>query len=226
MIPIPVLNSVAVITAALLLVSTSTEARAQRVDTPGSGIQQQQNIKAKTRDSGAPRGEANSSGIRFRRNSNDASMIPDTSYSTITNALPNTAKGERVQNREGKADVPESMRIQQETVRALPSRRELITKGPTSVPPTTVNSSVERNRVDSAAPSRQRLQIDDLSAVRPQQAGSEVAATPSINPTVDSLAHGPAAGTTGVTARGRSSGSSGAATHSSHSNSSSSGGGH
>jgi hypothetical protein len=90
-------------------------------------------------------------------------------------------QGLSVQNPSGKTNLPESMQIQQNTVRALPPRQELITKGGSSAPPNAVNSSIEQNRLDSSAPSRQRLQIDDLSARQAQQPNAPFG-TPPTNP--------------------------------------------
>src|SRR5262249_15120522 len=69
--------------------------------------------------------------------------------------------------------LPESMRIQQQADRANPPGPDLITKGGGTTSqgqvPNVPNSS-EQNRLDTAAPSAKRVQIDDLSSVRPNPA--------------------------------------------------------
>ncbi|HVT28677.1 MAG TPA: hypothetical protein VHE81_11740, partial [Lacipirellulaceae bacterium] len=162
----------------------------------------------KQRDSAAPRDTQNSSNVQARREPNHTGMTPDTSYSTITTTPPKVGTnssapgtppavtpsrptsatdraqhGVSVQDPTGTTNVPESMRIQQNTVRALPPRQELITKGGSSTPPGVVNSTVEGNRLDSSAPSRQRLQIDDLSARRAQNPNSPSEPTTATNST-------------------------------------------
>lgn len=183
-------------------------------------------VQQKQRDSGAPRPSENSSGVRTRRKPDAAATTPDTSYHTITNAPPNSAPNPGASapavtfapntpsrsrtvggaqrgpaaGGSGKTTLPESMQIQQETVRALPPRRDLITKGGTSgapAAPSVVNSSVERNRLDSAAPSRQRLQIDDLSEVRAQQQTPNAAAASPSNPVANGLPSSNGNGTSG-----------------------------
>jgi hypothetical protein len=109
--------------------------------------------------------------------------------------------------------------------------------GGTSAAPDVRNSSVEGNRIDSSAPSRQRLQIDDLSAVRPQQPNANNTVIPSTNPTVRGSASGPGSGTSGRGVSGSpipsaspssSAGSTAGASSGSHTSggSASSGGGH
>lgn len=229
-----------------------TGLNAAPAQTGNTKLQQQQ------RDSGAAGDTQNSSGVQARRKPNAGATAPNTSYDTITNAPPSnrtndtttdrrpgaapsaapagasveSPQGVSVKDPAGKTNVPESMRIQQNTVRALPTRRDLITKGGSSAPPSVVNSSVERNRLDSAAPSRQRLQIDNLSAQRPQQPNAPLASSPS-NPTAGGAASGngssggmsgsSTAPSIGASPAGANSG--GAASHSS-AGSSSSGGGH
>jgi hypothetical protein len=174
-------------------------------------------LQEKQRDSAAPRPTENSSGIRARRKPDAAATTPDTSYHTIINSPPSSAnkpdvsgpaetfapnapsKSHTVGGAQprpvapgvtGKTTLPESMQIQQETERALPPRRDLITKGGSSgapAAPDVVNSSIERNRLDSAAPSRQRLQIDDLSAVRAQQQTPNAGAASPSNPVANGL---------------------------------------
>jgi hypothetical protein len=161
-------------------------------------------LQRKQRDSGAARSSDSASGVQARRKSNTKGMTPDTSYNTITNTLPSTGRTGQVQNAPRKTALPESMRIQQETVRALPPRNELITKGSSSAPPSAVNSTVEQNRIDSAAPSRQRLQIDDLSAVRPQQPNSNTAATTFTGSPRNRAANGISTGTSGSSSTSRS----------------------
>jgi len=113
-----------------------------------------------------------------------------------------------VQSPTRKTNLPESMQIQQNTVRALPPRQELITKGGSSAPPSAVNSPVEQNRLDSSAPSRQRLQIDDLSARQPQQPNAPLSTPSTANPaargTVSS--NGASGGTSGGAVSGTPSG--------------------
>jgi hypothetical protein len=224
----------------------------------------------KQRDSAAPRDTQNSSNVQGRRKPNHTGMTPDTSYSTITTTPPRldatrTAPGAptavtpsrpasaatdraqhgvSVQDLSGTTNMPESMRIQQNTVRSLPPPRELITKGGSSTPPGVVNSTVERNRLDSSSPSRQRLQIDDLSARRAQNPNSPSQPTAGTNPAVRGMisGNGSSTGTSGSGVSGTavspgtiggsptsavsgSRASSGAASHSS-AGSSSSGGSH
>jgi hypothetical protein len=231
----------------------------------GSGNPQmpssQTNVLEKQRDSAEGRNTQNTSSVQAKRKPNAAATAPDTSYSTITNTPPGTAgtapgtsttitpprstgaqRGLSVQDPTGKTNMPESMRIQQNTVRALPPRRELITKGGSSNPPSPVNSSIEGNRLDSSAPSLQRLQIDDLSARQAQQPNSPVEPTPATPATRgtgssagsssgtsgSAVSRAPAAGTISgpsTTSRASSGASAGASSHSS-AGSSSSGGGH
>jgi len=224
----------------------------------------------KQRDSAAPRDTQNSSNVEARHKPNHTGMTPDTSYSTITTAPPRVdanrsvpqapaavtpsratsatmdraQHGVSVQDPTGTTGVPESMRIQQNTVRSLPPRRELITKGGSATPPGVVNSTVERNRLDSSAPSRQRLQIDDLAARRAQNPNSPSEPTAATNPTARGALSGNGSstgtspsGVSGTTASpgtiggspaisgGSSRASSGATSHSS-AGSSSSGGSH
>jgi hypothetical protein len=185
----------------------------------------QTKVQEKQRDSAQARDTRNSSNVQARRKPNAAAMAPDTSYSTITNSptsnaigppsnatngrAPGTSRtitpsrstdggtqpGLSVQDQTGKTNVPESVRIQQNTVRALPPRQELITKGGGSNQPSVVNSSVERDRLDSSAPSRQRLQIDDLSARQAQQPNSPVEPAPTTNPAASG--NGSSTGTSG-----------------------------
>ena len=82
-----------------------------------------------------------------------------------------------VQGAADQTNLPESMRIQQQTDRANPPGPDLITKGGASPAPSssTGDTPVERSQLDPSAPSRDRLQIDDLSAVRPQNPGASAA---------------------------------------------------
>jgi hypothetical protein len=91
-----------------------------------------------------------------------------------------TTVPQSVDNRGATGTVPESMQIQQETLKKNPPPAELITKGsaPASEGTATVNSPLETNRIDPASPSRQRLQIDDTAAVRPQDPGAPSSLTP------------------------------------------------
>jgi hypothetical protein len=144
------------------------------------------------------------SGIRARHKPSSGSRSANTSYSTITNAPPSAARNSAVRNSTQRVisnfsrgsrrnngsqldtsttgmtstrGLPESMRIQQETLRTLPPPADLITKGGT---PAVVNSSVERNRIDPSAPTRLRLQIDNLSGVRAQQQNIGTPSNPSV----------------------------------------------
>jgi hypothetical protein len=233
----------------------------------------QTKVREKQRDSAQARAARNPSNVQARRKPNGAAMAPDTSYNTITNSPTSNAETRRsnpasgqapaasrtitsprstdggaqpglsVQDQTGKSNTPESMRIQQNTVRALPPRRELITKGGGSNQPSAVNSPVERNRLDSSAPSRQRLQIDDLSARQAQQPNSPVEPTPTTNPPVSGTVsgNGSSTGTSGSaipgtpapsgtiggpSSSGARSGASGGTSSHSSAGSSSSGGGH
>jgi len=218
-----VASSLASAIAPLLMTASGGAALAQGAGNPTAAnpaqIQPSQTrVLEKQRDSAQARDTQNSSNVQARRKPNAAAMVPDTSYSTITNSPPSngtngrapgtsraitpsrstdggTQPGLSVQDQTGKTNVPESMRIQQNTVRALPPRQELITKGGGSSQPSVVNSSVERNRLDSSAPSRQRLQIDDLSARQPQQPNSPVEPSPTTNPAP--TANGSSTGTSG-----------------------------
>jgi hypothetical protein len=171
--------------------------RAQATQSPTVTQPDETKLLHKQRDSAASRETRSPSGVQARRKPNGAPTSPDTSYNTIVNTPPNTSGTSATQS-PGGANVPESMRIQQETVRTLPPRHDLITKGaPSGEAPGVANSSVERNRIDSAAPSRQRLQVDDLSAVRPQQPNSNSTLAPSTEPTVRGSASGSSSGTSG-----------------------------
>lgn len=197
----------------------------------------QSDVLEKQRDS-AERATQNASGVHAKGKPDAAATSPDTSYSTITNAPAGTAATRTAPGMSttlapsrsdgAKTNVPESIRIQQNTVRALPPREELITKGGSSNPPAVVNSSVEHDRLDSSAPSRQRLQIDDLSARQAQQPNSLAGPTPA-NPAARGTisGNGSSAGTSGSAASGDIGGmSAGTSSHSSAGSSSSSGGGH
>lgn len=171
--------------------------RAQATQSPTITQPDGTKLLHKQRDSADSRGTRSPSGVEARRKPNDAPTSPDTSYNTIVNTPPNTS-GTSATPSPGGANVPESMRIQQETVRTLPPRRDLITKGaPSGEAPGVASSSVERNRIDSSAPSRQRLQVDDLSAVRPQQPSANTTVAPSTEPTVRGSASGSGSGTSG-----------------------------
>ena len=144
-----------------------------------------------------PAAEGNQTqGVRARQNP-AAATSPDTSYHSITTDVPSNgrntsqtgAAGTPVPgdpnsnaisgtppaavngNAKSQTALPESMQIQRQTEQALPPPGDLIKKGggPTTEAPPVVNFSVEQNRLDPAAPSRQRLQIDDLSGRRAQQ---------------------------------------------------------
>ena len=147
---------------------------------------------AKARRGSGPPMEEQISGVRPRPKPGASSTSFDTTYHTIIvpsgnamnsnrprNAgLPNTSNRNqlsggmqprlRVQDA-SRSTLPESMRIQQAADRANPPGPDLITKGgaPSSQVPTVRNSSIEQNRLDTAAPTRERLQIDDLTSVRP-----------------------------------------------------------
>lgn len=196
---------------AVLLIAAGSGVSAQVRQSPPSTAPPQGDktkLLRNQRDSGAPRDTENTSGVAARRKANSAPMAPDTSYNTIVNAPPSSSRTSATQARPNNSEpsaiqaptgtnMPESMRIQRDTVRDLPPRRDLITPGGTSAPPGVVNSSVERNRADSSAPSRQRLQIDDLSAVRPQQPNANSMITPPIDPTVRGTANGSGSGMSG-----------------------------
>ena len=69
-------------------------------------------------------------------------------------------------------NLPESMRIQQQvTKKDLADPKALITKGgaATTDAPGAARSPMEQNRIDPAAPSRQRLQIDEGASARAVQ---------------------------------------------------------
>jgi hypothetical protein len=147
-----------------------------------------QHTKAR-RGSGPPM-EEQISGVRPRPKPGASNTSFDTSYHTIIVPSGNTMNpnGSRntglanTSNRNGlsgarnadRSTLPESMRIQQAADRANPPGPDLITKGgaPSSQLPNVRNSSIEQNRLDTAAPTRERLQIDDLTRVRPNSLGS------------------------------------------------------
>jgi hypothetical protein len=205
----------AIASAAIASLPLSADLHAQTTKNNVPGLQLLPGVTAKPqvkrRGSGASRGSENE-GVKARRRANAKPTSPDTSYNTITNTPRSATRTNSVQGAEPNANLParnvpdrslpESMRIQQETVRALPPRNELISKGGTSATPGVVNSPVEQNRIDSAAPSRQRLQIDDLSAQRPQQPNSSIGTVPSTNPTARGSANGSSMGTSGSTGSG------------------------
>jgi hypothetical protein len=101
-----------------------------------------------------------------------ASAIAILSFSTST-AFSQTA-GTAQPNAAGAAqgNLPESMRIQQQvTKKDLADPKALITKGgaATTEAPGAARSPIESNRLDPAAPSRQRLQIDEGASARAVQ---------------------------------------------------------
>ena len=151
---------------------------------------------AKARRGSGPPMEKQISGVRPRPKPGASNTSFDTSYHTIivpsgnamnpngprNTGLSNTLGGNqvnggstrlRVQDASG-STLPESMRIQQAADRANPPGPDLITKGgaPSSQVPNVRNSSIEQNRLDTAAPTQERLQIDDLTRVRPNSLGS------------------------------------------------------
>jgi hypothetical protein len=141
---------------------------------------------AKARRGSGPPMEKQISGVRPRPKPGASNTSFDTSYHTIivpsgnamnpngprNTGLSNTLGGNQV-NGSG-STLPESMRIQQAADRANPPGPDLITKGgaPSSQVPNVRNSSIEQNRLDTAAPTQERLQIDDLTRVRPNSLGS------------------------------------------------------
>ncbi len=71
------------------------------------------------------------------------------------------------------AGLPESMRIQRAADRANPQGPDLITPGGLSGPNALQQTARgEGNRIDASAPSRARLQVDDLSRQQPNSAGT------------------------------------------------------
>lgn len=181
----------------IFLFAAEGNAGAQVTQNPTDTPRDRTKLLHKQRDSAAPRETRTPSGVKARRKPNAAPTSPDTSYDTIINTPPSTS-GPSATQAPGGTNLPESMRIQQNTVRELPPRRELITKGGgASAAPGVVNSSAEHNRIDSSAPSRQRLQIDDLSAVRPQQPNASSTVIPPIQPTVRGSISGSGSGTSG-----------------------------
>jgi hypothetical protein len=206
-------------------------------------------LRRSQRDSAAPANSGRTtSGVRARQDLR--SMSPDMSYHTIVNdpsgkevrttpqiggqgatadrpvAVPgpsSTTVPQSADNRGATETAPESMQIQQETLKKNPPPAELITKGgaPASQGTPTVNSPLETNRIDPASPSRQRLQIDDTAAVRPQDPGAPSSLTP--NEGASTGAFGSASPTRGsMSAPISPSAHSGATSHSSGSSSSSS----
>ena len=175
----------------------ATPAFAQTAAHSDPGAQNAQHAKAR-RSSGSPMGEQ-ISGVRPRPKPGASNTSFDTSYHTIivpsgnamnpngprNTGLANTSNGNqlsggtqprlRVQDA-SQSTLPESMRIQQAADRANPPGPDLITKGgsgaPSSQLPNVRNSSIEQNRLDTAAPTQERLQIDDLTRVRPNSLGS------------------------------------------------------
>ena len=137
-----------------------------------------QRTKAR-RGSDSPIGEP-ISGVRARPKPG-ANTSMDTTYPTITNKVqsgevtgPNESRNAaqpamQVPDAKSPSALPESMRIQQAADRANPPGPDLITPGgaASSQVPTAQTSDVEQNRLDTAAPSKRRVQIDDLSSVRP-----------------------------------------------------------
>jgi hypothetical protein len=128
-------------------------------------------------------------------------------------------------------DLPESMRIQQRTEReyfnspVAPNAR-----GTTTEAPGTANSPVEPGRIDPAAPSRQRLQIDEGQSARARenpdtnapQSGSSTSYNTIIRGAPSSSGTGAGTGVSGASGSSGTSGAAGGAT----SGGASSGGGH
>lgn len=145
------------------------------------------------RGSGQPVGEQ-TLGVRTRVKPGTSGASLDNSYQTITSApsspgLRNTGatiqlpalQPRSVTNQQrqpsgaigDEAGLPESMRIQRAADRANPQGPDLITPGGLSGPNAMQETARgEANRLDSSAPSRARLQIDDLSRQQPNSAGN------------------------------------------------------
>ena len=100
---------------------------------------------------------------------NDCNLVAFDPNSIFSNCpgQPNQTRQVRL-----KGNVPESMRIQQQvTKKDLADPKALITKGgaATTDAPGAARSPIESNRLDPAAPSRQRLQIDEGASARAVQ---------------------------------------------------------
>ena len=189
---------VASFTIVLALLATPAFAQTSERSDPGAENAPRSNPitqHAKARRGSGPPMEKQISGVRPRPKPGASNTSFDTSYHTIivpsgnpANPTRNTGPANtlggnqvnggtqprlRVQNAGG-STLPESMRIQQAADRANPPGPDLITKGgaPSSQVPNVRNSSIEQNRLDTAAPTQERLQIDDLTRVRPNSLGS------------------------------------------------------
>ena len=189
---------VASLTIIVALLATPVFAQTSERSDPGAENAPRSNPitqHAKARRGSGPPMEEQISGVRPRPKPGASNTSFDTSYHTIIvpsgNAMnptrntgpANTLDGNqlnggiqprlRVQDA-SRSTLPESMRIQQAADRANPPGPDLITKGgaPSSQVPNVRNSSIEQNRLDTAAPTQERLQIDDLTRVRPNSLGS------------------------------------------------------
>jgi hypothetical protein len=101
-----------------------------------------------------------------------ASAIAILSLSTSTAFSQTAGTGQPNAAGAAQGNLPESMRIQQQvTKKDLADPKALITKGgaATTEAPGAARSPIESNRLDPAAPSRQRLQIDEGASARAVQ---------------------------------------------------------
>ena len=189
---------VASFTIVLALLATPAFAQTSERSDPGAENAPRSNPitqHAKARRGSGPPMEEQISGVRPRPKPGASNTSFDTSYHTIIVPSGNAAKPTRntgpantlggnqvngglqprlrVQDA-SQSTLPESMRIQQAADRANPPGPDLITKGgaPSSQVPNVRNSSIEQNRLDTAAPTQERLKIDDLTRVRPNSLGS------------------------------------------------------
>jgi hypothetical protein len=186
---------VASLTIIVALLATPVFAQTSERSDPGAENAPRSNPitqHAKARRGSGPPMEEQISGVRPRPKPGASNTSFDTTYHTIIvpsgNAInptgpANTLGGNqvngglqprlRVQDA-SRSTLPESMRIQQAADRANPPGPDLITKGgaPSSQVPNVQNSSIEQNRLDTAAPTQEQLQIDDLTRVRPNSLGS------------------------------------------------------
>ena len=120
---------------------------------------------------------------------------------TLVQVAPSLAQSSRTGP--SSSAMPESMRIQQAVTRANPPGPALITKGPTA-PPAPVNGLLpaEHDRLDVAAPSRERLLIDGGASAQSSQSPTPALTPGSLtNPNVGaSSSSGASPGTSGLAA--------------------------
>jgi hypothetical protein len=172
----------------LVLAATIGPAQAQTLPPDGTASTVP---RKRSGEGSSPPIEDQTLGVRTRAKPDGSATRPDSSYQTITSeprsgnlqrsSRPDQVTAPVTNGRQPSAKplasdknpLPESLRIQQAADRANPPGPDLITPGGTSgTGGTPTNSSSERTRVDPSAPSRQRLQVDDLTSQQPNTSGT------------------------------------------------------